>query len=163
MNTYVKRDTYLNRLIVRRDNGQVKAITGPRRAGKSFLLDPIYKDYLLGQGVPEDHIISISFDIEDEDIFDKATIKKWMNSLDLPEIDSSYRFFAIKVDRNNLNKLHISQTDKLKLQNAGSGKVLIALVVSDSNLDTKESTVYVCNSISSELGIENEVTELHLK
>jgi hypothetical protein len=49
------------------------------------------------------------------------------------------------------------------LQNAGSGKVLIALVVSDSNLDTKESTVYVCNSISSELGIENEVTELHLK
>ena len=101
--------------------------------------------------------------IEDEDIFDKATIKKWMNSLDLPEIDSSYRFFAIKVDRNNLNKLHISQTDKLKLQNAGSGKVLIALVVSDSNLDTKESTVYVCNSISSELGIEYEVTELHLK
>lgn len=101
--------------------------------------------------------------IEDEDIFDKATIKKWMNSLDLPEIDSSYRFFAIKVDRNNLNKLHISQTDILKLQNAGSGKVLVALVVSDSNLDTKESTVYVCNSISSELGIENEVTELHLK
>ena len=101
--------------------------------------------------------------IEDEDIFDKATIKKWMNSLDLPEIDSSYRFFAIKIDRNNLKKLHISQTDKLKLQNAGSSKVLIALVVSDSNLDTKESTVYVCNSISSELGIENEVTELHLK
>lgn len=101
--------------------------------------------------------------IEYEDIFDKATIKKWINSLDLPEIDSSYRFFAIKVDRNNLKKLHISQTDKLKLQNAGSSKVLIALVVSDSNLDTKESTVYVCNSISSELGIENEVTELHLK
>ena len=25
--------------------------------------------------------------IEDEDIFDKATIKKWMNSLDLPEIE----------------------------------------------------------------------------
>lgn len=100
---------------------------------------------------------------EEEDVFDKDTIKKWMNSLDLPEIDSSYRFFAIKVDRNNLNELHISQKDKLKLQNAGSNKVLIALVVSDSNLDTKESIVYVCNSISSELGIENEVTELHLK
>ena len=58
---------YLNCLIVRRDNNLIKAITGPRRAGKSFLLDPIFKDYLLGQGVPEDHIISISFDIEDDD------------------------------------------------------------------------------------------------
>lgn len=47
MGTYLKRDTYLNRLIVRKDNGQIKAVTGPRRSGKSFLLDPIYKDYLL--------------------------------------------------------------------------------------------------------------------
>lgn len=101
--------------------------------------------------------------IEDEDIFDKTTIKKWMNSLDLPEIDSSYRFFAIKVDRNNLSKLHIPQNDKLKLKNISTSKVLIALVVSDSNLDTKASTVYVCNNISPELGLDNEVTELHLK
>ena len=68
MDEYVKRDVYLNRLIVRRDNNLIKAVTGPRRAGKSFLLNPIFKDYLLGQGAPEDHIISISFDIEDEDI-----------------------------------------------------------------------------------------------
>lgn len=101
--------------------------------------------------------------IENEDIFDKTTIKKWMNSLDLPGIDSSYRFFAIKVDRNNLNKLHISQNDKQHLKNVGGDKVLIALVVSDSNLNTKASTVYVCNNISSELGIDNDVTELHLK
>lgn len=67
MDEYVKRDVYLNRLIVRRENNLIKAVTGPRRAGKSFLLNPIFKDYLLGQGVPEDHIISISFDIEDED------------------------------------------------------------------------------------------------
>lgn len=101
--------------------------------------------------------------IENEDIFDKTTIKKWMNSLDLPGFDSSYRFFAIKVDRNNLNKLHISQNDKQQLKNIGSKKVLIALVVSDCNLNTKASTVYVCNNISSELGIDNDVTELHLK
>ena len=101
--------------------------------------------------------------IENEDIFDKTTIKKWMNSLDLPGIDSSYRFFAIKVDRNNLNKLHISQNDIQQLKNIGSNKVLIALVVSDSNLNTKASTVYICNNISSELGIDNDVTELHLK
>jgi predicted AAA+ superfamily ATPase len=96
MNTYVKRDTYLNRLIVRRDNGQVKAITGPRRAGKSFLLDPIYKDYLLGQGVPEDHIISISFDIEDEDtpqeLLDRDKLKEYLYSRIKSDTDSYYVF-----------------------------------------------------------------------
>ena len=49
------------------DNGLIKVVTGLRRAGKSFLLNPIFKDYLLEQGIPDDHIISISFDIEDED------------------------------------------------------------------------------------------------
>ena len=96
MNTYVKRDTYLNRLIVRRDNGQVKAITGPRRAGKSFLLDPLYKDYLLGQGVPEDHIISISFDIEDEDtpqeLLDRDKLKEYLYSRIKSDTDSYYVF-----------------------------------------------------------------------
>lgn len=96
MNTYVKRDTYLNRLIVRRDNGQVKAITGPRRAGKSFLLDPIYKDYLLGQGVPEDHIISISFDIEDEEtpqeLLDREKLKEYLYSRIKSDTDSYYVF-----------------------------------------------------------------------
>ena len=96
MNTYVKRDTYLNRLIVRRDNGQVKAITGPRRAGKSFLLDPIYKDYLLGQGVPEDHIISISFDIEDEDtpqeLLDREKLKEYLYSRIKSDTDYYYVF-----------------------------------------------------------------------
>lgn len=96
MNTYVKRDTYLNRLIVRRDNGQVKAITGPRRAGKSFLLDPIYKDYLLGQGVPEKHIISISFDIEDEEtpqeLLDREKLKEYLYSRIKSDTDSYYVF-----------------------------------------------------------------------
>ena len=84
MEAYVKRDTYLNRLIVRRDNGLVKAVTGPRRAGKSFLLNPIFKDYLLEQGIPEDHIISISFDVEDEDtpqeLLDREKLKEYLYS-----------------------------------------------------------------------------------
>ena len=82
MEAYVKRDTYLNRLIVRKNNGLTKAITGPRRAGKSFLLNPIFKDHLMEQGVPEDHIISVSFDIEDEDtpqeLLDKEKLKEYL-------------------------------------------------------------------------------------
>lgn len=96
MEAYVNRDTYLNRLIVRRNNGQVKAVTGPRRAGKSFLLNPIYKDYLLSQGVPEDHIIEISFDIEDEDtpkeLMDREKLKEYLYSRITSKIEPYYVF-----------------------------------------------------------------------
>ena len=42
MNGYIKRERYLQKLIDRRDNGEVKIITGPRRSGKSFLLKKIF-------------------------------------------------------------------------------------------------------------------------
>ena len=96
MAAYVKRDIYLNRLIVRRDNGLVKAITGPRRSGKSFLLDPIYKDYLMNQGIPEDHIIILSFDIEDEDttleLLDREKLKEYLYSRIISETEPYYIF-----------------------------------------------------------------------
>ena len=96
MNHYVFRDTYLSKLIVRRDNGEVKVITGPRRSGKSFLLDPIYKDYLLKQGVPEDHIICISFDIEDEqtpkELRDRENLKEYLYSRITSKEESYYVF-----------------------------------------------------------------------
>ena len=96
MNAYVKRDLYLNRLIVRRDNGQIKAVTGPRRSGKSFLLDPIYKDYLLSKGIPEDNIIIISFDIEDEDtpqeLLDREKLKEYLYSRIVSQTENYYVF-----------------------------------------------------------------------
>ena len=48
------------------DNGEVKIITGSRRSGKSWLLSHIFYDYLLSQGVDKNHIIHISFDVDDE-------------------------------------------------------------------------------------------------
>ena len=68
---YIKREIYLNKLIARRNNGEIKIITGPRRSGKSWLLSHVYRDYLLEQGVPEDHIISLSFDQDDENMRDE--------------------------------------------------------------------------------------------
>ena len=65
---YIKREIYLNKLIARRNNGEVKIITGSRRSGKSWLLSHVYYDYLLEQGVPADHIISLSFDQDDENM-----------------------------------------------------------------------------------------------
>ena len=59
-----KRDKYLNQLIRSRDNHQVKVITGIRRAGKSYLINEIFFDWLVENGVDVTHIIKFSFDSE---------------------------------------------------------------------------------------------------
>lgn len=58
----IARDRYLERLIRLRDNGQIKIITGIRRCGKSFMLNTIYRDYLLQDGVRKDCIIMLDLD-----------------------------------------------------------------------------------------------------
>ena len=62
MENYIRRDSYLEQLVNRRENGLIKVITGIRRCGKSFLLFHLFYDYLLWEGVPEDHIITIALD-----------------------------------------------------------------------------------------------------
>ena len=58
----IKRDRYLNDLILRMHNGMVKVITGVRRSGKSYLIFHIFKAYLLNTGVDEAHIIELELD-----------------------------------------------------------------------------------------------------
>lgn len=41
----------------------IKVITGIRRSGKSYLLDPIFKNYLISSGIREDHIIKLDLDL----------------------------------------------------------------------------------------------------
>ncbi len=60
----IKRDTYLNRLIERRENGLIKVITGIRRCGKSYLLFKLYYQYLLQTGVDSSRIICVPLDDE---------------------------------------------------------------------------------------------------
>ena len=58
----IQRQDYLNKLIVRKENALIKILTGIRCCGKSFMLDPIFKNHLLENGVLEDHIIKIDLD-----------------------------------------------------------------------------------------------------
>ena len=58
----IKRDFYLNEIIDRMDNGLIKIITGIRRCGKSYLLNTIFENYLLKQGIDKEHIIKLSLD-----------------------------------------------------------------------------------------------------
>ena len=61
----INRDLYLNQIIDRKENGLIKIITGIRRCGKSYLLFNLYYNYLLENGVSEDHIIKIALDDDD--------------------------------------------------------------------------------------------------
>ena len=58
----IQRNIYLNKLISKKQNGLIKVITGVRRCGKSYLLFHLFKDHLVKQNVPEDHIIEMAFD-----------------------------------------------------------------------------------------------------
>ena len=59
----IKRDKYLQDLINRMHNGMIKVVTGIRRCGKSYLLFKLFKNYLLDQGIPADHIITVELDL----------------------------------------------------------------------------------------------------
>lgn len=56
------RNEYVDALMARRHNGLVKVLTGIRRCGKSYLLSVLFKERLVAEGVPEDHIIEIPLD-----------------------------------------------------------------------------------------------------
>lgn len=58
----IKRDKYLNDLIVRMDNGMIKVVTGIRRCGKTYLLFRLFKEHLLANGVKPEQIVEVSLD-----------------------------------------------------------------------------------------------------
>ena len=58
----IERNYYLKKLIAKKENKLIKIITGIRRCGKSYLLEYIFKNYLINSGVKEDHIIKLALD-----------------------------------------------------------------------------------------------------
>ena len=82
MSKLLPREVYLQKLIDSRENGDVKVVTGPRRCGKSWLLTRLYKEYLIADGVPEDDIIIVSLDMDDEnnqsELADKEKLKAYL-------------------------------------------------------------------------------------
>ena len=58
----IARNYYLDQLISKMHNGKVKIVTGIRRCGKSYLLSPLFKNYLLSNGIKKDQIIEIALD-----------------------------------------------------------------------------------------------------
>ena len=64
----IERPYYLEFLKKLKDKQIIKVVTGIRRCGKSTLFE-LYKNYLLGQGVSKDQIISLNFENPKDMIF----------------------------------------------------------------------------------------------
>ena len=75
----IKRDYYLNRLIEAKNDGLIKVVTGIRRCGKSYLLNQLFYNYLLNDGVKEEHIIKIALDDSDnEELLEPKNLSKFI-------------------------------------------------------------------------------------
>ncbi len=76
----IKRDYYLQKLIDRKENHLIKVITGIRRCGKSYLLNHLFRNYLLNSGVDENHIIAIALDDDDNsNLLDSKELREYIN------------------------------------------------------------------------------------
>ena len=98
MAEYIPRDVYLQKLINSREDGAAKVVTGPRLCGKSWLLTRLYKDYLIADGVPEEDIIIVSLDLDDEnnqsELADKEKLKSYLYS----RITDPKRMYYVMLD-----------------------------------------------------------------
>ena len=75
----IRRDTYLDKLISKKQNGLIKVITGIRRCGKSYLLFNLFKEHLLDNGTDCSHIIEMAFDsYENKKYRDSGTFYQYM-------------------------------------------------------------------------------------
>ena len=77
----IKREYYLNKIIKTKNNGLIKIVTGIRRCGKSYLLNKLFYNYLIDNGVNETHIIKIALDsIENKYLRDPLKLYKHIQS-----------------------------------------------------------------------------------
>jgi len=89
----VQRKGYLEALQHWMHNGLVKIITGIRRSGKSYLLSVLFKEYLLGEGVDERHIIEVPLDKDEfRDYRDAIALGDYVRSLIVDDGKWNYVF-----------------------------------------------------------------------
>lgn len=88
----INRPEYLKHLIQNRDVDLVKIVTGIRRCGKSSLLE-LYHQYLLEQGVKEDHIVHMNLEsLRYRDLSDYLTFYDYV-SRQIPREGKTYLIF----------------------------------------------------------------------
>lgn len=110
----IKRDIYLQKLVLRKHNGMIKVITGIRRCGKSYLLFNIFKNHLLASGVDQDHIIELNFDsFENEKYQDPTEAYAYLKS----KIVDQEMYYLLLDEIQLLNKFESILNSFLRLPN----------------------------------------------
>ena len=91
----IQRDSYLQKLIDRQQNGLVKVVCGLRRSGKSFLLFTLFVDYLKSQGVDDSHIITLALD---EDVNEQYRDPDALSAYIRSKITNKMEMFYVMLD-----------------------------------------------------------------
>ena len=141
MQKVIKRDDYLRRLIVKKENGLIKVITGIRRCGKSFLLFNLFYDYLINSGVNEEQIITIALD---DDLFvdyrDPDELSKYIRG---KIVNKDLYYILIDEVQYAISKNELKNPDNIRLYNVLNGlmrlrNVDIYVTGSNSKMLTKD-------------------------
>ena len=119
------RTTYLNKLISQRKNGLVKIIIGPRRSGKSYLLDMLY-DFLSKE--KNVNIIRVKLNLKEfESLKNSDILYKHITNLYKPKINNYLLIDEIQMCKGfekALNSLHSSE--KYDIYITGSNAFLLS-------------------------------------
>lgn len=82
----INRSVYIDKLRRSKGNGLVKIITGLRRSGKSFLLKKLFRQYLLDEGVKDDHIIIVDMESrKNKEFKDPDYLLDWIDRIMLDD------------------------------------------------------------------------------
>ena len=141
MDHVIKRDSYLKRLIDKKENGLIKVITGIRRCGKSYLLFNLFYDYLLASGVKEEHIITVALD---DDTYvrlrDPDELSKYLRER---IVDKEHYYILIDEVQYAITKEELKNPEDIRLYNVLNGlmrlrNVDIYVTGSNSKMLTKD-------------------------
>lgn len=141
MENCIRRDSYLQRIIDKKDNGMIKVITGIRRCGKSYLLFNLFYDYLIEHGIKKEQIITIALD-DDAYIQYRNTeeLSKYIRS----KITNKEMYYVL-IDEVQyaISKDELKNPEEIKLYNVLNGlmrlrNVDIYIIGSNSKMLTKD-------------------------
>lgn len=149
-----RREKYLNQLINLKNNHLIKVVTGVRRSGKSYLLNTIFRKYLLQHGVKKEQIILFAFDsVEDVMLLDqflpneptrfkikreeKINEKKFISYIKTKTKKNNIKYYLILDEIQNLNRFvqvlnGLKNHDNYDIYVTGSNSRFLS-----SNIDTE--------------------------
>ena len=141
MGQVIKRDSYLKKIINKKENGLIKVITGIRRCGKSYLLFNLFYDYLIESGVKKEQIITIALDNDTDIIYrDPDELSKYIRSR---IVNSDMYYILIDEVQYAISKQELKNPEEIRLYNVLNGllrlrNVDIYVTGSNSKMLTKD-------------------------